>query len=232
MSTLNEITYNILSSVRPHITDDEDLTMEKIEHDVNIKRALFIRNELNKNRTIDPNIIQSLGCLELELSTPVDCCIDLDINCVVLRTKLPIPNSIELHNRNLITRVSPVVKTKNRFNFVAFERFVNSGNGQFNKNDIFATLHNDGKIYLKSNDINLNLITHITVEGVFEDPREVAKFTHCSGEPCFTGDSKYPLNMWMEEYIKNALVEEYLKYTLKSTKDNVNDGKSESTDNY
>jgi hypothetical protein len=231
MSTLNEITYNIFSSIRPHLTDDEDLPIEKIEHDVNLKRSLFIRNELNKSgRTIDMNYIQTLGCLELELGSPTDCCVD-DVDCFVLRTKDIIPNTIELHNKKLITRVAPIVKTKVKFNFVSYDRFLHSGNGQFNKNDIFATLHN-GRIYLKSNNENINLIEKIALDGIFEDPREVIKFKNCDGSNCFSADSKYPLNQWMEDYIKQALIEEYFKLTLRSTKDNTNDGKSESTDAY
>ena len=71
------------------------------------QRALWLRNELNKNRTIDPNIVQDLGCIELELADKAECC-DLEDGCKILRTNVTIPNTIELHNKTGITRVAPI----------------------------------------------------------------------------------------------------------------------------
>ena len=45
---------------------------------INEQRALWLRNEYNKSRTIDPNIQQEIGCLEMELVDPHLCC-DLSI---------------------------------------------------------------------------------------------------------------------------------------------------------
>lgn len=229
MSTLNEITYNILMTVRPHLVDDEDLTIEKIQHDINIKRSLYIRNELNRIRSLDISYIQPLGCVEMELANPVDCCIDVPIDCKLLRSKEVIPNAIELHNKKLITRVGPIIKTLPKFSFVPYERFIFSGNGEYNTETIFATLH-EGRIYLKSNNSNVNLIKYIDVQGVFEDPREVGKFKNCEDQPCYSDDDKYPMNMWMEDYIKNALIEEYTRYTLRAPKDAENDARSQNSD--
>lgn len=231
MSTLNEITYNILMSVRPHLIDDEDLTIEKVQHDINLKRAKMLKTELSRNRNVDINYVQTLGCVEMELASPVDCCIDVDIDCKLLRSKLIIPNAIEANHKKLIMRVGPIIKTLPKFTFVPYDRFIHSGNGKYNKNDIFATLH-DGRIYLKSNNDNVNLIQYIDVQGIFEDPREAARFINCEDHPCYTDDDNYPLNMWMEDYIKNELIDEYTRYTLRSTKDLTNDGKSGTTDQY
>jgi hypothetical protein len=216
-------------SIRPHITDDEDLPIKKIKHDINLKRALFIRNELNKNRSIDINLIQTLGCVELEVADPVECCIDLPPGCKLVRTVERIPNTIELHNSKLITRIGNINMMDKKFNFVPYERFIFSGNTEYTKNEIYATLH-DGRIYLKSNSMDLFALKYIDIQGVFEDPTELAKFKNCSDENCYDDDSKYPMNMWMEDYIKNALIEEYIKVTLRATKDMTNDGESKQTD--
>jgi len=230
MSTLNQIAYNILMSVRPHLIDDEDLDIRKVKHDVHLKRALFIRNELNKNRTIDINLVQTLGCVEVEWANPIECCIDIPIDCKLLRTKERIPNAIELHNSKLITRVGSIFLMNKKFNFVSYDRFIFSGNTEYNKNEIYATLH-DGYIYLKSNSLSLNGIKYIDIQGVFEDPSEVANFKDCDGKVCYSDDDTYPVNMWMEDYIKSALIEEYFKVTLRATKDTANDADSKQTDN-
>lgn len=230
MSSLNQIAYNVFMSVRPHLTDDEDLELRKIKHDIHLKRALYIRNELNKSRTIDINLVQTLGCVELELASPIDCCIDIPVDCKLLRTVETIPNALELHHKKLITRVGSPIITKKKFNFVPYDRFIFSGNTEYNKKDIYATLHN-GRIYIKSNDASILGLKYIDIQGVFDDPTEAARFKNCDDQPCYTDDSPYPVNMWMEEYIKNALIDEYVKYTLRATKDMVNDGESKQTDN-
>jgi hypothetical protein len=217
-------------SVKPHLSDDDDLDIRKVKRDVALKRSLFIRNELNKNRTIDSNLVQTLGCVELELASPVDCCIDIDVDCKILRTIDVIPNTIELHNKKLITRVGNILFTNKKFNFVPYDRFIFSGNLQYTKNDIYATLHG-GRLYLKSNNIDHLGLKFIDIQGVFEDPTEAARFINCENNPCYSDDSPYPINMWMEDNIKTTLIEEYLKSTLKATKDMVNDGESKQSDN-
>lgn len=230
MSSLNQLAYNILMSVKPHITDDEDLNIRKVKRDVNLKRALFIRNELNKNRTIDSNLMQTLGCVELELANPVECCIDVDVDCKLLRTVEVIPNAIELHDKKLITRVGNILFTHKKFNFVSYDRFIFTGNLPYNKNDVYATLHS-GRIYIKSNNIDHLGLKFIDIQGVFEDPTEAARFINCENKPCYTDDDPYPINMWMEDNIKSTLIDEYIKYTLRATKDTDNNAESKQTDN-
>ena len=62
---------------------------------INEQRSLWLRNEYNKNRSIDPYVIQDLNCIELELVDPIQCCVAVPAGCKVLRTKLKIPNTIE-----------------------------------------------------------------------------------------------------------------------------------------
>ena len=63
---------------------------------INEQRSLWLRNEYNKNRSIDPYVIQTLPCLELELVDPIQCCVPVPAGCKVLRSKKKIPNTIEL----------------------------------------------------------------------------------------------------------------------------------------
>ena len=74
---------------------DESLAINSIESSysydfytdlINEQRSLWLRNEYNKNRRIDPYVLQNLNCLELELVNPIDCCITVPDACKILRT--------------------------------------------------------------------------------------------------------------------------------------------------
>ena len=65
-NSLNKIAYSILENVRRDISDDEFISLRQVKDDIHTLRALFLRNELNKSRSIDPAIVQDLGCVGLE----------------------------------------------------------------------------------------------------------------------------------------------------------------------
>jgi hypothetical protein len=177
---------------------------------INEQRSLFIRNEYNKNRTIDPNIQQELPCLELELVDPHNCCVPVPIGCKILRTKEPIPNTIEFHHTKGITSVGPIIITAKRFALIDYNRVPYIGNGRTTANTIYAFLY-DKYIYIISKDPSVQLLSKISVRGIFEDPTELEQFTNCStGGTCWSYDSPYPLNQWMWAYIKEQLRQQLL----------------------
>ena len=226
MITLDELIYDLWEIVRPNISDDDSYDKRQFAFWIKNQRALWLRNELNKNRTKDDNIIQDLGCVELELADLADCC-ELEDGCKILRTKLVIPNTIELHNKTGLTRVAPINKMAIKFNFVDYERAVHSGNGRFNKNQIFAFLLKS-RIYLTSKNAEfLKYITHINIRGVFEDPEEAGKFKHCSGEPCYTSKSPYPVNRWMIDYMKSEILKLNVAPSMQAVDDSSNNAKAD-----
>lgn len=229
MNTLNSIVYSILSSVKPHLTDDEDLTFEKVSYDVQNKRAVFIRNEYNKSREIDPSLIQDLGCVDVVKVDAAECC-DIDSGCKVVRTQDKIPVPISTHKKPLITRVGPINKLQRNYNFVTYREAANSGNGAYNQREIYAYYFN-GYIYLVSKNPSVYLLKKINIQGVFDNPEDLANYNLCeSNTPCYSDNSPYPLPKWMEEYIKNALKEEYVKVDIVAPKDQANDSKNQVTD--
>ena len=48
--------------------DDTSLDKRLIKDLINQSRANWIRKEHNKNRSIDDNVIQDLGCIDIELT--------------------------------------------------------------------------------------------------------------------------------------------------------------------
>ena len=229
MITLDELVYDLLEIVRPNLSDDDNFDKRQIAFWIKNQRALWLRNELNKNRTVDDNIIQDLGCVELELADKADCC-NVSDGCKVLRTKLKIPNTIELHNSTGITRIGPNDKTTTPFSFVNYNRMHVSGNGRFNRKEIFVFLLNS-RVYLTATDDSmLKYIETINIRGVFEDPEEAALFNHCSGGACYTNKSPYPVNRWMVDYMKGAILELNFATALQAVEDTTNNAKSDNNE--
>jgi hypothetical protein len=222
MSTLNEIAYGIMNKVKPRLTDDSDLGISIIKHDIHVDRADLLKKHIKNGNSINDDFIQDLGCLDLEIADAADCC-DLSTGCSMIRTVKDIPNNI------MITRVGSIVKTKLRFKYTSFEEAMVSGNGRFNNDIIFAFPLNN-KIHLKSNDITIALLSKINVRGVFQDPTDVKTFNQCGTDiTCYSDDDEYPMSNWMEKHIREGLINTYLKQEQLPT-DNANDGKDQSTD--
>lgn len=222
MATLNEITYRILGKLEVNSSDDTDIDLREIESEVHKKRALYVKQDLDKNRSVDQRLVQDLGCVELEVVDRAECC-DIEVDCDILRTVYEIPQPIELKHNNTIW-AGPVDKLNYPFSFVTYEHAKFAGNGRFNKNSIFAFMRNN-RIYLISQNPDYLYLTHINVRGVFEDPSAAGVFTNCvTGSSCFSADSEYPVNMWMLNLIEQEVYQEFLP-KLKNFVDNSNDGK-------
>jgi hypothetical protein len=170
-----------------------------------------MRNEYNRNRSIDPYVLQDLSCLELELVNPIDCCIDVPSECKVLRTKKVIPNTIELYfTKGIATIGSPDI-LKPRFVLIDYSRAPYIGNGRTTQKAVYAFMYNQ-YLYVVSKDASVSLLKYITVRGIFEDPTELTDYVNCvDGKPCYKSSDPYPINMWMWEYIKPQVLQQLMQ---------------------
>lgn len=219
--TLNELTYQIVEAVRPELHDDDVLDLRYVKDLIHNQRALWIRNELNKDRDIPESIIQDLGCVEMELAPTTECC-DFNSDCKILRTKNKIPVPIVLHHREAIERVGPSDFTSKPFSLKDYKEAVFYGNGRFNRDMIVAFYRND-RIYISSkSQSTTGLIGFINIRLVASDPTTASVFNSCTGDPCYTDDTEYPLSDYMWNYMKEYIIKQILiKYQL--TNDTTND---------
>lgn len=207
MITYNQLIYDIWEIMSGgRIADDSKFDPRQISFWLNNQRALLVRNDLNKGRNIDPDLIQDLGCVEMEVVDRAECC-DIGIDCAIIRTKLRIPNPLVLNHLPLFTRIGRIDKVSESYNVIPYAQIPFVGNGRFNKKMKFA-FYRDGRIYIKltSNNLFTKAIKHINIQGVFEDPSDIGRFTTCSGIPCFSEDDKYPISAWMVDYIKEGVM--------------------------
>jgi len=208
MATLNECIYGVLDRIRPQLSDDESISERQITFDFENMRARFLRNEFNKNRTIDPAFIQDLGCIPLETVDRAECC-EISADCYIVRTAVELPGTIEKWNETSLTRIGPIDKLQRPYSLVPYERAVYSGNGKFNGKAVFAFLRNR-RIYLVSQSRLLKHMEYLNVQGVFEEPRVAANFVDCDNKPCYTDNSPYPINKWLIDHITRQLIQEYV----------------------
>ena len=221
--TLNEIAFNLIHVIRPRVANSEVISIDNIKFDIKNVRAQLLRNELNKNRTIDSEIVQDLGCVELELIDAAECC-DVTADCKILRSKLPLPSPIELHHAQGITRVGPVNKTSRKYTQIPYERVPYIFYNKFTKNEIyFFLMNNSNYLYVLTHDFKHKVITDLNVQGVWEDPETVRQFKTCEGFPCYNDDLSFPVKAWMVPMIKQLVIEKYLGKEALAALDNTGD---------
>lgn len=203
-----------------HAQIDEALAINSIESSfsyefftdlINEQRSLWLRNEYNKNRSIDPYVLQDLKCLELELVNPIDCCVTVPQGCKVLRTVRKIPNTIEFFYTKGIVTVGPADIMKPRFILVDYSRVPYLGHGRTTQRSIYAFLY-DGYLYITSKSSDHLLMKYLTVRGLFEDPTSLGEFVNCETNlTCWKPSDPYPMNQWMWAYIKPIILQQLMQ---------------------
>lgn len=228
MSTLNQIVFQILDSIKPENLTSDIISTELVKQYVKTTRATLLRQDINKGHTIDSYIVQSLGCINFVEIDKSSCPCDFPTGCKVLRSEVKIPSPIESHNRQMFVRVGPVDLYAKPWQQVELERVPFEGYNKYTINLIkWFTINNDGYIYLliRSGDLLLNSIEVGNVQLVLEDPEEAQNFTNCStGNACYSSDSQFPCKEHMVDMIVE-IVKKKLLQTLNSPVDGSNDGK-------
>lgn len=203
--TLNELTYQVLEHIEPNREDDSTFSPRLIKDMIHTKRALFLRNELNKMRVAPENIQQPLSCVALESVDDSECC-DFSSGCTVKRTVDILPSILQLHNKLAITRVGPVGAGAPPFSIVSYNDAIYFGNGRYNQNAI-AAYFRSGRIYLVSK-ADLSMVDRVSIRAIFEYPPDAARFISCQGVPCYSDDGEYPVDAWMWEYIRKDMIQD------------------------
>lgn len=209
---------------RQKLYDDDQLDDRLLRDWVKDQRSLWLRNEMNKPRSVDEQIMQTLGCVPLEVADKTSCPAYLT-GYHILQTTLDMPKTIELNNGDGIIEVGYVDRIAYPSSYVTLQRLRFSGNGKFNKQIIFTARYGQRmlvKIAGGSQSYG-NYLRYLRIRGVFEDPEEVANFTHVSGEPCYSDDDDFPMNRWMWNYIKEAIKQANFKELVTAPTDEIND---------
>jgi len=224
--TLNQLAYGIFEVVRGQLSDDDDIALKLIKDMVHSTRAMLLKQKFDKNiRTIDDVFTQPLGALEIE---PVDSSAHSTILAgrYMYRTVRELPETIDRKNyEGTFTRIGPADKLAPPYHLVSYDRALFSGRGKFNRDSIFCFLR-DRKMHLISfSGAYHKGVQFIDIQGVFENPAQVAIFMNTSGSALTFDDESYPISRTMKDSIEKIIIREKLGPGANAPSDSINDGK-------
>ena len=224
MATIKEIVYDIKNLVRGGIqSDDEIISDRQIEFQVNSLRAQFIRQDLNKRRSISDNIKQVIHCLDVEPVSGTTCGLSGDLH--IMRSKIKVPNAIETAHSDLITAIGPTGILSPNFHVIPYNRAPWAGTNKYTKRMTCAFLL-DSFVYIVGPDAPL--LDKIKVEGVWQNPRDIEKYLDSNGEPSYNAEHHdYPLSTSMLDLIKQQMIALNMKPFIETLTDISNNSKSD-----
>lgn len=207
MSTKKELIYTVFEKLKIN-SDDMDITEEFISSLIDSKRAMLIKQRLEKSPwATNPEIMQEI-CMELENVSVID-----GMTCFgkILRTKNPLPKSIKVKGKMGPVTVRRMDRVSLLINTVPLERLPFVGYNSFISAMVYAAQDYDGRLYLVSNQKKHHLLEMIKVADVFETPDKADKYS-CQSEPsdinCDPWDKDYPIEDSMKDDLINMIVKE------------------------
>tara|TARA_R110000796_G_scaffold171154_1_gene288172 strand:- start:1942 stop:2637 length:696 start_codon:yes stop_codon:yes gene_type:complete len=224
MATIKEIVYDIKNLIRGgQQSDDEIISDRQIEFQIDSLRAQFIRQDINKRRSVSDNIKQVIPALSL-ISVPA-ATVGVSMDGNILRSVNKIPNAIETAHSDLITAVGPSGILSVNFHVIPYSRVPWAGSNRYTKKMQFAFIL-DSYIYVIGPDIEF--INFIKVEGVWQNPRDISNYM--SGDNALAYDPDihdYPLSTSMLDMIKQAMLSQNMKPFIETLTDSSNNSKSD-----
>jgi hypothetical protein len=221
-----ELIFSILNTVRSRTTITEPITTIIIAFHIKNVRAQLIKQESNKGYTADPNIIQEINCVSLVQVDKGECC--EVTGCTIYRTAEKIPSVIELHHKQLITRIGSIDKTQIPFDFVDYAMVPYLGSSKFTtqRPKVF-TMNNNGYYYFIL-PVELEGLEKISIQGVFEDPLEINKFPSCESATCYdVENAPYPIKGWMVPMLTELIVKMFIRPQAAALQDPSNNSKND-----
>ena len=212
-------------------SDDSVFTDRLLIDFINQARAVFVRQDLNKNRTADPTLIQELPAVEMEI-VDAHLCPSLDIpsGCKLLKSKNKIPDTIELYHNDGIISVRPVQLLQVPFSYVDYKRIPYIHYSRFAKKAIYTFMLNDHMYMYSPEQSHYAMIERIHIRGIFEDPTAAGNFDDGCGNPCFTKDSLYPVSTWMFEAAIKPHIIQQMQLKAQTVDDKNNNADDDTTD--
>lgn len=231
MATLNELIYDVRGLLRNyHITDEDYLTNRQIEFWIITQRALWIKRRdrlyIHNDHALMQTITSDVHSVDRSFEP-----VNIPAYYKILRTAKQIPRTIDFESWDGIIITGPVDMVAPRFNHCSYQEAVNSGHGRFNRDQIYSySLNHYLYLISQSNDNYWKLISKAAITGIFNDPREVAEFSHIDGTPCWTPDDEYPINIELWNYMKTEIIKGNIDIMTQVPVDRSNDDNEQKRD--
>lgn len=225
MSSLKEISFSILDTVKPSSISRGVIPIELINYHVKNTRSLLARQHIGKYGTLPDAYFQSLGCINLVQIDKSECC-DFPTSCLILRSEVQIPSTID--GRLDLLQVGPVDMTLPRFSAIEYNAVPFFGLNKYTKNIIKYFIGPSGYLYLMIQEGNLllNSLEVINIFGAIENPEEASSFNNCNtGGVCFSPESEYPMPDSITPILQEMIIKKFIYPSSIAPIDTSNDNK-------
>jgi hypothetical protein len=218
--SLNAITADLLEIIRQaKVSRSEPISRRQLEAWVHQYRAVLIKRDLDKGKMPNPDYIQEIPSIELEVVDRADGSL-IDSTTYMLKTKLAIPNTIDLNFKSGFMYVGSI--DGREFQFISEGRSQWQQYKKYTSKDEMVFLRN-GYLYLLSTDP----LRYITVRGVFEIPTDVSNFVNPNMASRSSDlDDPYPIPITLLPALKDMILKSELGIEYKMFSDKTNDSAS------
>ncbi len=219
MATLNKLIYNLRNSKRGGIlADDDKISNRQLAFVIGYYRAMILQRKLKQERISVSKYEQTLSCVEMVCVDRSECC-ELPTGCLILRSKIRLPKTINWGTNHGVTFVGLP-------DFTESYQFVSESQARwsmFNKftGKLRKAYFKDGYIYI-TNNIELEVIT---VRGLFEDPVAAAElYKDCDPDiACASFDDEYPMEEAVIPMMNDMIFKNEMSLLTLSPEDTRND---------
>lgn len=224
MATYNQIIYDTLEDLKQyHISDDVDIDYRQIIYKYDKQRAIWLEREFKSGSSIDSQLISSLGCFDLILANPIECC-SFNLDCKILRTKEKLPRFLLKLNRSAITQIIIPGNYKENIPLTEYNLIDSNQYLKFKPNKPTAFLFNS-YLYLLPNSLSDMMVDKVFIAGVVADTLSLQEYSNCEEGDCFSLDYEYPFHTSKLGIIRDYVMKEFVGGLSLPTKDTSNDGK-------
>ena len=199
LTTLNTIITDLLNIIRgAEVARTEPISKVQIEMWIHQYRAFLIKRELDKDRLINPDYIQTLDDVSTTINSNGEYVTDIDI-----------PNTVFRNNEDGFTWLGSVegkeyqYMTEQRSQWNQYRKYTNA----------------DPYIYLLNNKLYNNYPNNLRVKGLWENPMEVIRLNN----PTADINSKYPIPVNLIPTLKEMILKNELGVEAESPSDDTND---------
>lgn len=204
--TAQELIYALREKLKEYV-DDTRFTNDFLLFLIDMKRTTFIQQKYNNiQRSVNEQLVQTF-VLDVVESDVSDSPTTNPLDETIMKSTVKVPSIITLHHRNLVERIATHGKLDRPVNIVSRKRFIYSGNGDFDQDQIFATIDGDNYLLLKSNNDEDFTYEKISISAVLERPLDVLGVDSINnGQKLST--FIYPISREIADIVINSIVQE------------------------
>lgn len=217
--SINHIVYDILEIASSGDNPNSfKIDNSQIQYWIEQTRSMLISQSLNKRDDIHDSWVSYINCLEMEQVDASLCCL-APSDCKVLKSVQKLPSTIDSWKDNWIISVSgsdgTSISKSNQLKqkYQAYSKYTSKDKSWFIM---------DNYLYIT----NDPFLERVKVALIVEFPSDLARFTDCSNQSCWTEDSPYPISASMASIITDIVIKTKVNPFMQFPSDSSNNANS------